>query len=955
MRIDLTKLKEQFTSDLTNWKPIPFWSWNDRLEPEKLCRQIDWMQENEIGGFFMHARGGLKTEYLSEEWMQAVEACTNRALELGMNAWAYDENGWPSGFAGGKLLDDPNNRDRYILHAIGKFDPEATASYDLSGDALVRVTGETAEAECLNIYIRIAASTVDILDAGVVKKFIDITHEAYKARYGADFSRHICGFFTDEPQYQRWNTPFSNVLVDHFRTEYGTDILDELGLLFVEKKGWRKFRYRYWKAMQQRMLTAFGKQIYAWCEENGVAFTGHYIEERSLAGQMLCCGGIMPFYAYMHMPGIDWLGTGTGNEIPVRQLASVAAQFDKKQTLTETFGCCGWQVSPKELKHIADFQCVGGVTTICHHLVPYAEYGQRKKDYPSHFSGVNPWIREDFKDFNRYYTRLGYLLSRSEERINVAVLHPIRSAYFDYKRFDSSSIRDIDSRFSADCRLLSGAGISYHFLDETLLADHGFVDGNRIGCGKCSYDYLVLPHILVMDASTEKLLREYATNGGKILCLGDLPRFREAEPFDFSFLASNCSLEEIVGTQPFRITARNTGIFQTYRHLDDFRFLFVHNDGSDKVNAQTYDFGPGIRSFRQLDLFTLEEKQIPLTVTLEPGTSVLLFPDGAEPVPAVPQTEYRFALQNAPVSCHSNQMTVDYVRYSTDGVHYSKLYSTAGLFAKLLRDRYAGTIYLKYAFDVRAVPGSLRLCAECADTCRCFFNGSMIQSWQTSDLDEHLCIADVSALVKAGVNEFVMQVDWYQDESVYYALFGENVTESLRNCLVYNTNLEPIYLAGDFGVYADGGYRDGKDPLHVYADSFHIGPMPETVTEPTTEGFPFFAGEMSVSQHIRLDSADTALRIEGTWHSVSVKVNGAHAGKLVYTRTLDISRFARPGDNLIELNFVISNRNLLGPHHDLLNENGSVSPASFEIPGPWEDGKNPNYADRYNLLKLNCQ
>ena len=157
------------------------------------------------------------------------------------------------------------------------------------------------------------------------------------------------------------------------------------------------------------------------------------------------------------------------------------------------------------------------------------------------------------------------------------------------------------------------------------------------------------------------------------------------------------------------------------------------------------------------------------------------------------------------------------------------------------------------------------------------------------------------------------------------------------------------------GVYADGGYRDGRDSLHVYADSFHIGPMPAAVTEPTTGGFPFFAGEMSVSQHIWLDSANTALRIEGTWHTVSVKVNGMPAGKLVYSRSLDISKFARPGDNLIELDFVISNRNLLGPHHDLFNENGSVSPASFEIPGTWEDGKNPNYADRYNLLKLNCR
>ena len=955
MRMDLTKLKAHFASDLTDWMPIPFWSWNDRLEPEKLCRQIDWMQENEIGGFFMHARGGLKTEYLSEEWMQAVEACTNRARELGMNAWAYDENGWPSGFAGGKLLDDPDNRDRYILHSIGAFDPDATASYDLSGDALVRVTGETAGTECLNIYIRIAASTVDILDAGVVKKFIAITHEAYKARYGDDFSRHIRGFFTDEPQYQRWNTPFSNVLFDHFRREYGIDILDELGLLFVEKQGCRKFRYRYWKAMQQLMLESFGKQIYAWCEENGVEFTGHYIEERSLAGQMLCCAGIMPFYAYMHMPGIDWLGTGTDNEIPVRQLASVAAQFEKKQTLTETFGCCGWQVSPRELKHIADFQCVGGISTICHHLVPYAEYGQRKKDYPSHFSGVNPWIRKDFEDFNRYYTRLGYLISQGKEQVNVAMLHPIRSAYFDYKRYDSSSIRDIDARFSTDCRLLSGAGISYHFLDETLLADHGFVDGNRIGCGKCSYDYLVLPHILVMDASTEKLLREYAANGGRILCLGDAPRFCEAEPFDFSWLVSNCSLEEIAAAQPFRIARQNTGIFQTYRCLDGFRFLFVHNDRSDTVNTQTYDLGPGIRSFRQLDLFTLEEKQVPLTVTLEPGASALLLPDSAEAETIAPQAEYRFALENAAVSCRSNQMTVDYVRYSTDGVHYSKLYSTAGLFAKLLRDRYAGDIYLKYAFEIWEVPGSLRLCAECADTCRCFFNGSEIRFREKSELDEHLCIADVSALAKPGTNEFVMQLDWYQDPQVYYALFGENVTESLRNCLVYNTNLEPIYLSGDFGVYADGGYREGKDPLHVYADRFHIGPMPATVTEPTTEGFPFFAGEMSLSQHIWLDEPNAALRIEGTWHTVSVKVNGTPAGKLIYSRALDISKLAQPGDNLIELDFLISNRNLLGPHHDIFNENGSVSPASFEIPGLWTDGENPNYADRYNLLKLNCR
>lgn len=46
----------------------------------------------------MHARSGLLTEYLSEEWMQCIEVCAEEAQKLDMKAWFYDENGWPSGF-----------------------------------------------------------------------------------------------------------------------------------------------------------------------------------------------------------------------------------------------------------------------------------------------------------------------------------------------------------------------------------------------------------------------------------------------------------------------------------------------------------------------------------------------------------------------------------------------------------------------------------------------------------------------------------------------------------------------------------------------------------------------------------------------------------------------------------------------------------------------------------------
>ena len=83
------------------YRPVPFWSWNEKLSPEELRWQIREMKKVGLGGFFMHARGGLQTGYLSDEWMDCVKACLDEAAKLDMNAWLYDENGWPSGFGGG--------------------------------------------------------------------------------------------------------------------------------------------------------------------------------------------------------------------------------------------------------------------------------------------------------------------------------------------------------------------------------------------------------------------------------------------------------------------------------------------------------------------------------------------------------------------------------------------------------------------------------------------------------------------------------------------------------------------------------------------------------------------------------------------------------------------------------------------------------------------------------------
>ena len=96
---------KQWISDISEnairYGSLPFWSWNDKLQEDELRRQIRRMHELGMNGFFMHARGGLETEYLSDEWYALTRACVDEAKKLGMEAWAYDENGWPSGFGNG--------------------------------------------------------------------------------------------------------------------------------------------------------------------------------------------------------------------------------------------------------------------------------------------------------------------------------------------------------------------------------------------------------------------------------------------------------------------------------------------------------------------------------------------------------------------------------------------------------------------------------------------------------------------------------------------------------------------------------------------------------------------------------------------------------------------------------------------------------------------------------------
>ena len=922
------------------YKPVPFWSWNDELEEEELIRQIEWMHENGIGGFFMHARGGLTTPYLGKKWFSCVEACLKKAKELNMEGYAYDENGWPSGFAGGALLNEETNRDMYLTYQYGKYESNAVASFDVSGDSIKRVTSGD---NVLNIYTHTSTSTADILNKDVVRKFINLTHEQYKKH---DKYNNLRGFFTDEPQYYRWGTSFTRVLPDYFKNKYHEDVFDRIGLLFIDKEGYEDYRYKYYKSLQELMLDSFAKQIYEWCDENGYKFTGHYVEEQGIGKQVLCCGGVMPFYEYEHIPGVDHLGRGVHDNISGRQLGSVMAQLNKKQGLCEMFACAGWDATPLELKRIAEYYMINGVNVPCHHLLPYSEHGQRKRDYPEHYSAINPWVEKAFGDFNNHFSEISELLANSKEVAHVGVFHPLRSGYFHYKRElewgEDFGNKQLTTNLVDISNTLLNNGIMFHYLDETIMNKHAHIEGTSLVIGDYQYKYIVIPEgTLTMDESTMKLFKEYASHGGKFLIVKNKPTYLEGKKFDHSYMNNNCSLDDIIKDKPF-ISSYNENVRIAHRKGDSTgEFLYIFNFGDKETDIHIEM--PGYKSF--LDGNEVLSQDIHLNKF---ESKVLRFSNET----ATNKKENELLTLNKEfdvIGKPLNYLTLDYPRFSKDGEHYSNPTHYMGIFNILLKERYEGKLYLKYDFEVKNVPDSLESLIEDTHILEVRINNHVVKKNGTV-LEKDLWSFDISKYVQVGHNEIVVLINYYQSEQVYYALFGENVQESIKNCLVYDTTIEAIYLRGFFGVFGD--FKDGSEDNTVIANSFYIDKQKNNVHSLIKDGYPFFRGTISLHQVVNADDVNKTLIIPERFQLIDLYVNNTFVKRMMFDYKVDISKYLKVGNNDIQLDLVVSNRNLLGPHHQQLEEPLNVGPYSFERFGTWnEKGDSPFCLPRYSFVK----
>ncbi len=676
-------LSKLFADPPSDYRSAPLWDWNEQISEEGIDFQMKEFKKAGIGGVFVHPRPGLITEYLSEEWFHLFDYTIQKGKELGMKVWIYDENSYPSGFAGGhvpaEMPDSYKHGAGLKLDILDKLDVRLSDTIEVilkkTEQGLVDITA-SAEKEMgqKGTYYLFSKtyppkslwyggfSYVDLLYKGVTEKFMEITMtRGYEKKSRTDFGKTMPGIFTDEPNIRATGGPgllvrWTPDLWDVFQQRWGYDLRPNLLSLIDESGDWKKVRHDYYEILLELFVDRWAEPWSKYCEEKGLKWTGHYWEH----------GWPNPtevidepaFYIRHQQPGVDMLGNRLdtaglggqfGNDRAVRELRSAANQAGRQRTLSETYGGGGYEMDFKNFKRLVDWEVVLGVNFVNQHLSYYSMNGVRKFDYPPSFSYHEPWW-DNYKLMGDYMGRICMAMSAGKQINHTLLLQPNTSAWMYFSRKNRNPEIDvIKDKFKNFVYRMEQEHFEYDLGSEKVLRDLGSVVNGKLQVGKCSYHLVVIPEEMEnIDQKTYDLLKEFLAQGGKVLSFRNKIERLDGEAsnevaglqakYPAQWILAN-SLEDKIATDllkqdDFSISniSINKQLYHQRRILDDGQLLLIVNsDETKKASAKIQGHG---KSVVKIDLFTGEQNLIPVEtngnevwfeINLQPVGSALYF------------------------------------------------------------------------------------------------------------------------------------------------------------------------------------------------------------------------------------------------------------------------------------------------------------------------------------------
>lgn len=858
------------------------------------------------------------------------------------------------------------------------------ACYDVELDengylVSTRVIGEQEEAtyEKWYAYLEINGETpwfnnqtyVNTLDKAAIDRFIDITYESYNQTISEEFDKVVPAIFTDEPQFTHKSTlkyatekadvilPWTDDLPDTFANMYdGEDIIAGIPELIWDRadKVPSVIRYHYHDHVCERFTKAFADNCGKWCEEHRLLFTGHMMGERSLQTQTAALSEVMRSYRSFTIPGIDMLKADF-EYTTAKQAQSTVHQYGREGMMSELYGVTGWDFDFRGHKLHGDWQAALGVTVRVPHLSWVSMAGEAKRDFPASIHYQSPW-HERYSVVEDHFARLNTALTRGKPVVRVGVIHPIESYWLHWGPAESTATerQNMDENFYKLSEWLLFGGVDFDFISESLLPELCNEPSAPLKVGVMEYDMILVSGCETLRSTTLERLEQFSDAGGKLVFVGNIPTLEDAtssergmklaekaERIQFDRKAVLDMVEDVRFIEIRNETgALTNNLLHQIRQDGEGRWLFIAH-GTEPYNkhiSEYQDLRIRVKGMWKATVYNtlngeieeiehnIKNEVTELSYRMYDYDSLLVWLE-----PTVAETCMVKSSSNLTKQSISLPMTVPYT-LSEPNV--------------LLMDR------AEYALDDgvwQPEEEILRL----DDNCREVLGWPsrrvhVAQTWTVaeeqishkihlrfevrSDIEyagAKLAIEDVETLeIKWNGEKVANKVTgWYVDKAIKTVALpmvkkGKNILE-VSIPFGKRTNVEWVYILGDFGVEVLGKYTC-------------IVPKRETLAfgDITKQGLPFYGG--NITYHIPVETTGGDLEICSSYYSGAmqeVSIDGGKPIPMIYPPyTTEIPALAA-GHHRVDLTLYGHRGNGFGPVHLTDKKEGWIGPKAWRTEG----------------------
>jgi len=556
---------------------IPFWFLNDELTEEELKRQIDDFEAHGVYGFIPHARMGLPASigFMSEAWLHFTKVCVEHAARKGMFVVLYDEGMYPSGSCAGQVVAaNPRHAARCIeRRPKGDLaqDEELVAEDDRWTYVHTRSLGTIRGVHYDQDDGQPGAPPAgDLLNPKAMASFRHLALDGHYEALKEHFGKTIIAVFTDEPSIlgrggKKGVKPWTWGFAEYLETALGYDFRPHLAALWDD--GYpdaERYRKDFNRAVNKRLEEAYYAPYSKWCEDHGVALTGHPAAPDDI--------GVLK---YFHIPGQDivwryiepYQDKSLEGEQSMMGKCSVSAQryYGRKRNMNECFGAYGLNFTHDEMMYITNWLFARGVNMLMPHAFYYSLRDKRRDERPPDVGPNSPWWK-DYKKYADYVRRVSWLLSQGRHVCSFAILGtpdklPWRAA-----------------------RVMFETQHDFNYLDTDTLVKQCAIAGEGITIRDMTYRALIVDGAGFVDAQTLEVLKPL-NEAGCVIAYG------EAIPGVGRSAADAAELVRMLDVIVFpdvTINPQNRDLRYIHLKHDEADVYFFTNEGPNTIDVKLY-------------------------------------------------------------------------------------------------------------------------------------------------------------------------------------------------------------------------------------------------------------------------------------------------------------------------------------------------------------------------------